>query len=186
MQILKTEVRNRIIESAIDEFSSLGYEKSSLRQIAKHSGITVGNIYAYFRDKSALLDSILEPVLLDVNTLIDEFALKRDDSQDYLHTVAARVVQLYHKYRRQVIILMSMMNNEKYSIYRKRFVDYVAKSILDDVPSVKDARLSKIIAESVMSGIITCFKDIPSLNKEDAIELVYEYLYFMFHVAEVR
>lgn len=186
MQILKNEVRNRILEAALKEFAELGYEKSSLRQIAKQSGITAGNIYAYFKDKKALLDAILEPILVDFTSLIDDIASKNDNTQEYLHIVASRVVEIYHQYRLQVIILMTMMNDQKYSIYRQKFMDTIAKAIMNEVPCAMSEPLAQIIANSVVAGIITCFKDIPSLKEEEAIDLVYGYLHFMFHITEVK
>ena len=53
-QTLKEEVKSRIIEAAKAEFYDKGYEKASMRTIAKRAEMTVGNIYRYFENKEAV------------------------------------------------------------------------------------------------------------------------------------
>ena len=54
MQYLKTDVRNRILESAEEEFRQNGYLNASIRTIAENAGISLGNVYRYFSNKEAL------------------------------------------------------------------------------------------------------------------------------------
>jgi len=58
-QVLKEEVRERIVKAATLEFFEKGFESSSLRKIARDAGITPGNLYRYFDNKEALYESIV-------------------------------------------------------------------------------------------------------------------------------
>lgn len=58
-QVLKEEIRQRIVKAAILEFFEKGFESSSLRKIARDSDITPGNLYRYFDNKEALYKSIV-------------------------------------------------------------------------------------------------------------------------------
>ena len=71
-QILKEEVRNKIIEASKKELLEKGYENASLRKIALDSGVTVGNLYRYFDNKEDLINKICEPCLLKIEELIKE------------------------------------------------------------------------------------------------------------------
>ncbi|MEF9922164.1 MAG: TetR/AcrR family transcriptional regulator [Anaerovoracaceae bacterium] len=70
MQIQKAEIKNRITNSAIESFLTLGYEKASMRRIASDAGITVGNIYSYFSNKEELFDTIVLPTVEQIKGLI--------------------------------------------------------------------------------------------------------------------
>lgn len=54
------EKRERIMETAIFEFSSKGYNAASINTIAKNSGISIGGMYRYFKSKEALFMTILD------------------------------------------------------------------------------------------------------------------------------
>lgn len=54
------EKRDRILNVAIHEFSSKGYNASSINTIAKDSGISIGGMYRYFKSKEALFMSVLD------------------------------------------------------------------------------------------------------------------------------
>ncbi|MEA1975877.1 MAG: TetR/AcrR family transcriptional regulator [Bacillota bacterium] len=60
-QVLKEEVRNRIIDAATIDFFNSGFNNATVRNIAKLAKITPGNVYRYFESK----DAIYEAVVLD-------------------------------------------------------------------------------------------------------------------------
>lgn len=60
MQYLKEQVRERILQSAKEEFTAHGFSNASIRNIADGSGTSLGNIYRYFTDKEALFIAVVE------------------------------------------------------------------------------------------------------------------------------
>ena len=50
----------KVLDAALELFSSQGYRGTSLRQIAERAGISVGNIYHHFPDKEALYNRLFE------------------------------------------------------------------------------------------------------------------------------
>ncbi|MBE6114160.1 MAG: TetR/AcrR family transcriptional regulator [Erysipelotrichaceae bacterium] len=185
MQILKQEVKQRILDSALIEFCDKGYEKASLRQIAQSAGMTVGNIYAYFKDKNSLMDAVMEPIVKDLDKMIIDIASHNDNTLEYLHIVSEQIVSIYTKYRYQIMIIMRAMNTEKYSVYKRKLSESITQAIMTQIPSIHDISLANVIADSVMAGMLSCFQMMSSLPKEESKKLIYEYLYFMFHLMEV-
>lgn len=52
--------KEKLLESAKEEFMEKGYEKSSLRKICAKAGVTTGALYFFFQDKEDLFASIVE------------------------------------------------------------------------------------------------------------------------------
>lgn len=55
--------RNAILKSAKRFFLESGFEKASMRAIAREAKLTVGALYKYFDSKSALFEALVEPAL---------------------------------------------------------------------------------------------------------------------------
>ncbi|MNO47773.1 putative HTH-type transcriptional regulator YfiR [compost metagenome] len=62
MQVLKDEVKAAILAAACNEFLEKGYNKTSMRDIARHAGISAGNLYRYYSNKEELFYAITTPV----------------------------------------------------------------------------------------------------------------------------
>lgn len=63
MQMLKEEIRERILKTAERQFAQKGFLKSSMREIAAQSGVGVGNIYNYFPNKDAIFREVVRPLV---------------------------------------------------------------------------------------------------------------------------
>jgi TetR/AcrR family fatty acid metabolism transcriptional regulator len=54
--------RSQILDAATTVFAEKGFERATIRDVAKHAGIADGTIYNYFENKTDLLLSILNRV----------------------------------------------------------------------------------------------------------------------------
>ncbi len=59
----KKQTRAAIIEAAVKLFSSNGYEKTSINDLAREAGVGKGTIYSYFRTKSEVFLAFCEDQL---------------------------------------------------------------------------------------------------------------------------
>ena len=57
---LPEEKRNRVLDAAWDEFSSVPFARASVNQIIRRAGIPRGSFYQYFQDKSDLFSYLLD------------------------------------------------------------------------------------------------------------------------------
>lgn len=60
---LVSERREQIVRAAVKLFSGQGYYATTIQQIAREAGISVGLVYQYFRDKDDVLFLSLKDVL---------------------------------------------------------------------------------------------------------------------------
>ena len=54
MQVLKEDIRGRILTDARQQFEREGYSKTSMRELAELSSVGVGNIYNYLPNNEEL------------------------------------------------------------------------------------------------------------------------------------
>ena len=63
MQILKDNIRQRILVVARQEIITHGVRNTSIRSVARKTGIATGNIYNYFKSKDELFRAVLKPLI---------------------------------------------------------------------------------------------------------------------------
>jgi AcrR family transcriptional regulator len=65
-QALRERSRERILEAALALFAREGYERTSVRMIAREAGVSQGLLYNYFEGKEGLLRALFERSMDDV------------------------------------------------------------------------------------------------------------------------
>ncbi len=69
-QKLKEEVKDRIINAALDLMLEAGFNNADMRSIAKKADITHGNLYRYFKSKDDLISCITQPLIDSMNEVL--------------------------------------------------------------------------------------------------------------------
>lgn len=68
--------KRRIIRISRRLFLEQGYDRTSIRQILKKSGLSTGSLYHFFKNKEELLLAGLHDALLDISRLTDKIAVE--------------------------------------------------------------------------------------------------------------
>jgi AcrR family transcriptional regulator len=68
---LAVDTRSTICDVAMKLFARLGYEKTSLREIADQVGMTKASLYYHYPSKQALLVAIVEPLIVQWRAVAD-------------------------------------------------------------------------------------------------------------------
>lgn len=63
------KTKSAILHSALTLFLENGYKKTTIREIVNHSGVLIGSIYYYFKNK----DDIFRSLIVDLFSLVDEY-----------------------------------------------------------------------------------------------------------------
>lgn len=167
MQYRKKETKNRIISAALKEFGDKGYLDASMRDIARNAGVSVGNIYRYFKNKSELFDEIVEPAY---RRLMLEMREPRHSSTDYsvsrIDDSVDGVMKVLKQYKRQLVILGDKSKGTKYERTKEEFVLYVESSLKDrllpvlNVKGVKveDPFVFYLLSSTFMEGFFTILR----------------------------
>lgn len=72
MQIIKDDIQYNIIQKSKDIFLSNGFQRASMRDISKSSGVSLGNIYNYFASKDEVFLSVVYPAMIALYKMLDK------------------------------------------------------------------------------------------------------------------
>lgn len=108
-QVLKQSLKETIVKCAKQLFLEKGYEDASMRDIAKASNMTVGNLYRYFKNKEDIKNYILNDTLEELRQLFNKLNYKNlsmearvfnikaniDDLKQLMSDLSERLVDIY-------------------------------------------------------------------------------------------
>lgn len=99
--------RERILEAALQLFSSQGYRATSVRDIAAGAGVSTGNVYHHFPDKERIYLTLLDQYweAIDDPDLPFNRALATGTFPDNLEEVGHASRELVRVYRRHVALI---------------------------------------------------------------------------------
>lgn len=118
--------REKIFNVSVDLFSRYGYDRVSIRQIAKEVGIKESSIYNHFKSKELIMDSILDyyiTKMLSEDIPLMQASSNLDIGFDYFYEMGlnAFASQLKDKRMSKItrIILIESYHNEKMKVFLK-------------------------------------------------------------------
>ena len=102
---LVREKRLQIAKGAAKLFIKKGYFQTSIREISKATGLTIGNLYNYITKKEDILYLVIDVFQsLWVNKLEKEGVLKIEDPVDQLKTAVQKMLELVQSHREMVLL----------------------------------------------------------------------------------
>lgn len=145
MQTLKHSVEKRLLTASRAIFLRKGFQKASMRDIARASGICLSNIYNYFPSKDALFCTIVRPA---ITTLEQMLRLHPDttepgDSQTLAANAPERIIRdctaLLSKHRTQLKLLFFCAQGSSLDDYKER-VSRQYSTLLPQSPAGTDGK----------------------------------------------
>ncbi len=163
MQILKDEVRQNIMNAAVKTFKDQGYQKASMRTIASEAGMSPGNLYRYYKNKDAMFEALLQPLMDNFEKLKNEkkeFNFDMIDVNFLDHSVfIEQLVQARLEFRDELFILLLRADGSAYEGakdgYRCFLEEKVSEFIARDIGgcvSLKGTMTVSAIAASMVEA----------------------------------
>lgn len=158
-QVLKEEIREKILKAALQEFFDRGYKSAAMRNIAQQAKIPTGLIYSYYENKEALFNAVLRPVLYNwerVLTAGEENKSKHTNGEIYgLSKAETECILNLFDHRQEFIILIDKSQGTIYENEKERFIkdieEHLNKHRNDDMD---DEIFSHIIANNFVDGLM--------------------------------
>ncbi|MCM1181213.1 MAG: TetR/AcrR family transcriptional regulator [Clostridium sp.] len=127
------ETRNKLLDSAKQEFLDKGYMKASLRTICRNAGVTTGALYFFFQDKEDLLRQLVEEPIQGLVSVIQShlseelnqsasFASAEEESEDI--RAAKEIVRFMYRNYDIFEILLTKSQGSAYADIVSRFADW--------------------------------------------------------------
>jgi len=192
MQILKEELKALILEKSEKEFLQKGYENASLRNIAKQSGTTIGNLYHYFTSKETLFDELVKNeydtflYLMEHHSEIDipdELTYKKDI---YVWRSLFRkyIDQLMPVFTKRFLLLFDKNSGTKYENAKSKFINLMEENICEHLKASRVSMtlgFSLVLSEQLLNSLLIIVKN--SNDDETKKQLICDTL--LFYIAGV-
>ncbi len=102
----KPEMRNRLLDAALNVFSKKGYHDTRLDEIVEEAGTSKGAVYLYFPNKEQLFLSLVDQFADLLERRVEEAISQQGRGIERVRAALVEVVQTFGKYRRPAKILL--------------------------------------------------------------------------------
>lgn len=142
---ISEEKRNKIIETAINEFAEHGYESANINDIASKAEVSVGAMYKYFKNKEDLYLTTIHFGVENLKRILEETIRGEGDLLQKISKII-RAIQSHSRSNVNLTRLYNQMTNENHS-------DLVWE-IVSDMEGVTAGLYSSFIEEAKDAGLI--------------------------------
>jgi AcrR family transcriptional regulator len=167
------DTRARLRALSLQLFAEQGYEKTSLREIAEHLGVTKAALYYYFKSKEDIVRSLVEDYMAEMDELIAwgkaqpaTAATRAEIVRRYLHIVAggAEVFRMLQQNQAAVASLASA--KERGALFRER-IDALIELLTGPGAPLRDQVRA---ASAVMSINFGCLRYQNQVSSQEELE----------------
>ncbi len=151
MQILKEDIKQKIIEVGKRKFKKDGYANTSMKDIAEDVGISTGNIYRYFLTKSHLYGEIVKELEIEIEGFFNKVPtrleeIKPNELFDMLIDMTVNIA----KTKKDTLKVMLTCDNEKQYL---EFKNKVLNMFVDKIESIARSFTSEDVDHSLCEAI---------------------------------
>jgi AcrR family transcriptional regulator len=159
-QVLKDEVRVRILDAALEVFAADGFANTTMAAIAERAGLGTASLYRYYASKDELFAAVVPPELARrFETLLDRRvsalargALRGESTDD----LGGEMLQFWLQNRLAVVILLDRAGGTPHEAYGQRFVDQLTKHTLSELrttrPRVKITAATRFVLAQIFEN----------------------------------
>lgn len=158
-QIKKESIKNDILKTAKMLFLENDFDKTSIRQIAGHTGITPSNLYTYYHNKQSLLDDLVKSTYDHIMSFFSEdsqyLRTTPENFPDELSKITTRLMEQLFLNKETLQLLML---HSKGSCYENAMMDFKQAYVQLEYRSFiekqkKDKHLLTSMSKHLLEGI---------------------------------
>lgn len=158
-QVLKEEVRNRILTAAEKVFFENDYRSAKLTEIADEAGTPVALIYTYFKNKEVLFDAVIGSVYLNFDAAFnEEESLEKGSASERFEEVGHKYIHEVLNERRKLIILMDKSLGTKHIDAKQKLIGqmqgHIEEGLRRQSKEKYDPMLAHILASNFTEGLL--------------------------------
>lgn len=88
------DIRSRVLDAALDLFSTRGYFSTSVHHIQKQAGVSIGSIYHHFKNKEAIAKALYDDLVEMMGQAMAEIMATEEGAENRLKAVLAHLFEL--------------------------------------------------------------------------------------------
>ncbi|WP_441285888.1 TetR/AcrR family transcriptional regulator [Sorangium sp. KYC3313] len=155
-----SDTKARIQAVARELFARQGVQRTSLREIADHLGITKPALYYHFDSRESLVASIVEPLLAEMDAFVAE---REGGPQPDSRVLLADYFDLLHRHRDTLTMVVRDLATLAYLDLGMRMIEWrrrLMRLLIGPRPSLA-ARARAVVAIGGLSDCVIEFTDVP-------------------------
>lgn len=165
-------------------FNKNGYEKTSIRGIAKELNISKPGLYFYFENKQHMLYELAYDVLAKSNDYLKEALVHLKDPEEKLLLIIQRHIQFFVKHPAQIKVVIYEAHSlegeyaKKFRILEEEYVDIirsVLKEILIEKKSDRNLNITTFSLLGTLGWVIKWYKPEKKVSPESLINEIWEF-----------
>lgn len=163
MQVLKDELRHKILLEAQHLFLQRGYDRTSLQMIADKVNISKSNLYHYFKNKEELFYELTDGAADGLKKLILRLKDKRFDlhtgQREYQMLLTEEVLSLLLAEKYGLLLIMEQAHGTRYESLRESMIDMLAAKTMPLLADEDNCLLlAQIMARNLLDGTVQVLK----------------------------
>ena len=164
VQVIKDEVRHKILTEAQHLFLQRGYDRTSLQMIAEKVNISKSNLYRYFESKEDLFYELTDSAAEGLKRLILRLRDKRFDpsigQREYQFLLTEETLHLFTEEKYGLLLIMEQAHGTRYEGLRDSMVDLLAAKIAPLLADEDNSLLqAQIMAKNLIDGTVMILKN---------------------------
>jgi len=191
MQVLKKEVRKTIHQAALLEFYEKGFKDASMRSIAERGGMTVGNLYRYFKSKEDLFYDVISPAYHKIIELTESEYFDLDHPEEghkFVEYIANQLIDINRVHRAELLILMEGSEGTRFeggvaeitALLENKFKQNVFSKLKNkDLSNEEDVFFIHVLSTNIIDGMKYIMKHCEDEKKLGI--LIQRFIYYHFH-----
>jgi AcrR family transcriptional regulator len=189
-QVLKHELRERILGAALQVFARHGFAGATMAAIAEQAGLGTASLYRYYAGKGELFAAAVTPELA---ARFEELLERRvralgratlGEAPASGGDVGDEMLRFWTEHRLAVVILLDRAEGTDYAHYGRRFVELLVAGTLAQLraaqPGVKPSPPARFVLERIFESTRTTLAAILERHEDElalreAIEAFWSY-----------
>lgn len=160
MQILKEEIRNKILLIAENIFYEKGFKEATTRSIASEVGISVSNLYLYYENKEAIFNGVIDDFYKYFIKGMEKF-FEHDDKEIIMSTSINNFIQkIIITNQKKFVIIADKSQGTKYEGFKEQIITILNSHMKEQVNRnlVEDDLILYILSKNFIEGIVEIAK----------------------------
>ncbi|MBB6214409.1 hypothetical protein HNQ80_000489 [Anaerosolibacter carboniphilus] len=137
VQYKKDEIKDRIDGAALKIFAEKGYRDTKISEIGEWAGVSIGNIYRYYKSKDEIFDAnvpgnfleIVKKLLWSKISAIKETDAKFVEQSESFWLVNHEVIQFMVDHREHMLIVFHKNTGTKYENAKRELVEFLLHAL---------------------------------------------------------
>lgn len=167
-QYKKNEVKDKIDQAAMEVFSKKGYQNTKIADIAEKAGISVGNVYRYYKSKEEILHELIPEDFFQQfqSALNKKVSSWYEGNESNYHMQADKeFFELFVEKKEQFSILIGGCNETKYENLKSQMINFMTDLFISRYAGklsfdyIKNKEIIQLIYEKHFEMMVSIFKE---------------------------